>query len=135
MEMQGISSLTRQASATKSKTFVALDELGRSTAPADGAAICASVIRYLGQQNAISLVATHFRSIVDLWSQKHLGNSVALKHFHVVEADAADPIFTHQLRDGPAPSSHALHVAMQAGVPQDILDGALYLRSKIEEKD
>jgi DNA mismatch repair ATPase MutS len=91
-------------------------------------------VRHLdAQPHALSLIATHYRSLTSLWKTKQLGHTTALRHFHVhVPNDGGELIFTHSLRDGPALSSQALYVARQAGVPEELVLDAGNLLGRVE---
>ena len=57
-EMEGVAKVL----AARRPLLCALDELGRSTAPDDGAALCAALIRALQRdESVVALVSTHFR--------------------------------------------------------------------------
>ena len=117
MEMAGVAAIMeRDPSASM---LVCLDELGRSTAPDDGAAIFTALIRSLARrERVLSLLSTHFAI-----SESQLPESTNIVHLEVI-TQADSHVFTHRLRPGIAASSLAFHVARIAGVPEDLIRDA-----------
>ena len=104
--------------------LVCLDELGRSTAPDDGAAIFTALIRSLAKrERVLSLLSTHFKI-----SEKRLPESTDVVHLEVITREDDSHVFTHRLKPGLAASSLAFHVARIAGVPEDLIRDAEELK-------
>ncbi len=135
-EMSGVAALLRESA----PMLCCLDELGRSTAPEDGAALCAALIRELGaRDNALTLLSTHFSSLAALRgggggeSGAETLPNTALWNLEVIVRDNQPPVFTHKLRTGPATHSLAFAVARLAGVPDRIVQDAERLKKKMHD--
>lgn len=132
-EMSGLSKLLSVSSSVSNAVLCCLDELGRSTAPDDGAAICAAVARDLAARDkTLTLISTHYSALPELW-KKGLLPQTSLFHLQVIESKDGTHLFTHKLLEGPSTESHAFHVASLAGVPERILDDARMLRRKMKD--
>ena len=118
--------------------FVLLDEFARGTNPQEGAAIVRAVTRYLNEQNAISVLATHYDHVAD----------VAKAHYQVaglkdldweklgrevlgLSGDASAQLITANMNYGLFPvrdhrdcPRDALHICRLLGMPQAILEEA-----------
>ncbi|KAK5082293.1 MutS protein 1 [Lithohypha guttulata] len=104
------------------KSFVIMDEIGRGTAPEDGAAIAYASLHHLYNINKCrTLFATHFHDMADKtqdWSY------LAQHCTDLYEDDSGSFTFIHRLRPGVNRKSHALRVAKMAGLPQSAIDMA-----------
>ncbi len=126
-EMSGVAALLREPTSM----LCCLDELGRSTAPEDGAAFCGALIRELASRpNVLSLLSTHFSSLSLMHRQQLLPNT-ALWNLEVLVRDGEPPVFTHKLRSGQAKHSLAFAVAKLAGVPDRLIVDAELLRHRV----
>lgn len=128
-EMMGVSSILQKTS--DSSMLCCLDELGRSTAPDDGTAICAALIRELGKRPSVmTLLSTHFP--LSKFADKGLLPNTRVCHLEVITM-GDDHIFTHKLCNGNAQSSLAFHVARVAGVPGSLLDDAQLMKARLKD--
>ncbi|MBR6056347.1 MAG: hypothetical protein IKP56_04030, partial [Bacilli bacterium] len=100
------------------KDLVLLDELGTGTSPKEGEAIAYSVISYLLEKHAITLVSSHFEGL----------KAYALSHPEVTNAsmmfDEQTLTPTYKLKMGLPGESYGLVVAKRFGVPEEILTKA-----------
>ena len=100
------------------KDLVLLDELGTGTSPKEGEAIAYSVISYLLEKHAITLVSSHFEGL----------KAYALSHPEVTNAsmmfDEQTLTPTYKLKMGLPGESYGLVVAKRFGVPEEILKNA-----------
>jgi DNA mismatch repair protein MutS len=121
LEMQEAATICRQATPS---SLVVLDEIGRGTSSAEGAAIAQAVIEYLHQHiGPRMLFSTHFHQLpealatlprLELWTFSiiQLGEHLA---------------FTHRITPGVAELSYGVHTARLAGLPENVLVRALAL--------
>ena len=118
-------------------SLVALDELGRGTATTDGRAIAGAVMEHILEDlQCRTLFSTHYRSLADPLKAagrvavKHMGCSVGRANPNDEDA-VPDVAFLYKLTDGAAPSSYGVNVARLAGIPRNILCGALRSSERI----
>lgn len=150
--------------AATSRSLVVMDEVGRGTSPAAGAAVAYAALRDLALRvRCRTLFATHFHRIADWAVEEGLlvlpstpstrngdadGSGPGEVKGHtapgVIEAWCTDidedPVtgewmFAHRLRPGVNRRSHALRVARMAGVPEDVLRVARLRMGDEEEHD
>ena len=109
------------------KDLVLLDELGTGTSPKEGEAIAYSVISYLLEKHAITLVSSHFEGL----------KAYALSHPEVTNAsmmfDEQTLTPTYKLKMGLPGESYGLVVAKRFGVPEEILKKASSYLSEHED--
>lgn len=121
VEMQEASAIVESAT---SRTLAILDEIGRGTSSLEGSALAQSVLERLHTGNrAMVMFATHYREVAQ--SLMHVPG------MKFVRADTDDRpgeiVFTHRMVDGVADSSYGIHVAMMAGLPDDVIARAHHL--------
>jgi len=120
MEMLGVAAVLRE----EGPLLCVLDELGRSTCPEDGAALCAALVRRMAAcAGALTLLSTHFH-LEKLHASGVLGPKAALYSMQVLLRDGNEPLFTHKLAGGHARDSLAFAVAKMAGVDEDLIADA-----------
>jgi len=96
------------------QSLVALDELGRGTATADGEAIAHAVLEHLSSRvERRRIFATHYHSLVRRFVQSEF---VSVKHMACRVTSDRDVKFLHKLVDGIAPKSCGMNVARLAGL-------------------
>lgn len=102
------------------RSFVIMDEVGRGTAPKDGAAVAYAVLKHLVEKNKCrALFATHFGELGE-WVRGD--KKVATWCTDIsVDKDGSAWTFVHRLRRGVSTESHALRVAKMAGMPAEVL--------------
>lgn len=109
------------------KDLVLLDELGTGTSPKEGEAIAYSVINYLLEKHAITLVSSHFEGL----------KAYALSHPEVTNAsmmfDEETLTPTYKLKMGLPGESYGLVVAKRFGVPEEVLKKASSYLSEHED--
>jgi DNA mismatch repair protein MutS len=99
-------------------SLVLMDEVGRGTSTQDGLAIAYAMAHYLvSKTKCLSLFATHYLELA------HLTEELAgIYNLHTaIDEQNGEIRFLHLLLEGAASSSHGLHVARLAGVPNSVL--------------
>ena len=118
------------------RSLVALDELGRGTATADGAAIAGAVLdRLAGEVGCRGLFATHYHRLAD--AAETGATAAAVKHMAAdVGTDAATGVetvtFLYKLADGACPKSYGTNVARLAGLAPPVVDRAAAIAADLE---
>lgn len=104
------------------RSLVVVDEFGKGTELVDGMALLCSCLSFWidkGKSCPHVLVSTHFHSIIH---QQLLPESPMVKFLTMDSlTEEGDLLFLYQLVEGHARSSYASHVALQAGLPQEIV--------------
>ena len=122
VEMSEMAGILHQAS---SNSFVVVDEIGRGTSTAEGAAIAQAVAEYLVQNiGAVVVFATHFAELQSLVNRSDV---VAIHLEALVEKDTTGQErahFTHRIKPGFMARSYAYEVAQLAGIPHQVIDKA-----------
>ena len=128
VEMLETAAILKQAT---SKSLVILDEIGRGTSTYDGLAIAQATLEYLHNVNKCrGLFATHYHELTIL--EENL-TSVASFHMKIKEWDQ-QIIFLHQVTKGKAGRSYGIHVAMLAGLPEEITNRAKNILWELEKE-
>ncbi|KAI1383209.1 muts domain V-domain-containing protein [Hypoxylon trugodes] len=104
------------------RSFVIMDEVGRGTAPHDGAAVAFAALYHLVRVNRCrALFATHFHGLADMVTARelHVDQGGVIETWCTdVEESEGGFIYVHKLRKGVNRQSHALKVARLAGLPE-----------------
>lgn len=104
------------------RSLVVVDEFGKGTELVDGMALlCSCLSFWIDKGNSCPhvLVSTHFHSIIH---QQLLPESPMVKFLTMDSlTEEGELLFLYQLVEGHARSSYASHVALQAGLPQEIV--------------
>ena len=112
------------------KSLVIMDEVGRGTATNDGLSIAWAISEdILNRIGCRTLFATHFHEL-SLLSHPRLAN----RSMEVLEK-GENIIFLRKLKEGPAAESYGIHVAMLAGLSQNVLNRAQEIMSLLKERD
>ena len=112
------------------KSLVIMDEVGRGTATNDGLSIAWAVSEeLLNRIGCRTLFATHFHEL-SLLSHSRLAN----RSMEVLE-QGDKIVFLRRIKEGPATESYGLHVAMLAGISQNILNRAAQIMTLLKERD
>lgn len=128
VEMLETAAILKQATP---KSFVILDEIGRGTSTYDGLAIAQATLENLHNVNRCrGLFATHYHELTILEDSL---SSVASYHMKIKEWNH-QIIFLHQVSQGRAGRSYGIHVAMLAGLPQEVIERAKNILFDLEEK-
>jgi DNA mismatch repair protein MutS len=112
------------------KSLVIMDEVGRGTGTNDGLSIAWAVSEeLLSKIGCRTLFATHFHEL-SLLSHPRLAN----RSMEVLEK-GEKIVFLRKLKDGPAAESYGIHVAMLAGLSQNVLERAGQIMALLKERD
>ena len=115
--------------ATKN-SIVIMDEVGRGTGTNDGLSIAWAVSEeLLNRIGCRTLFATHFHEL-SLLSHPRLAN----RSMEVLE-QGEKIIFLRKLKEGPAAESYGIHVAMLAGLSQNVLKRAGEILALLKKRD
>ncbi|KAJ1830628.1 MutS protein 1 [Coemansia sp. RSA 2711] len=117
VEMRETAEILRHATG---RSLVILDEIGRGTATADGAAIAFATLQYLHDCIGCKAVfATHYHELVP----QAVGELGALRPLQtaIFEDGQGGFSFLHRVKPGICSQSHALYVAQIAGIPKQVL--------------
>ena len=108
------------------RSLVIMDEVGRGTGTLDGVSIAWAVSEYLLDRiRCRTLFATHYHELTSLENPHLVNLSMA------VLENQGEIVFLKQLVNGPAAGSYGIHVAGLAGIPQEVLNNARSLQSKM----
>jgi len=112
------------------KSLVIMDEVGRGTGTNDGLSIAWAVSEeLLNRIGCRTLFATHFHEL-SLLSHPRLAN----RSMEVLE-HGEKIVFLRKLKEGPAAESYGIHVAMLAGLSQNVLERAGEIMALLRERD
>jgi len=112
------------------KSLVIMDEVGRGTATNDGLSIAWAVSEeLLNRIGCRTLFATHFHEL-SLLSHPMLAN----RSMEVLE-QGDKIVFLRKIKEGPATESYGIHVAMLAGISQNVLNRAAQIMTLLKERD
>ena len=113
-------------------SLILFDESGRGTATYDGMALAQSIIEYVHDHvHAKTLFSTHYHELTALED-----NLSELRNVHVGAVEKnGELVFLHQVENGPADKSYGIHVAKLAGMPEELLNRASDILSRLEEEN
>ncbi|MFA4837263.1 MAG: endonuclease MutS2, partial [Dehalococcoidia bacterium] len=120
-----IGNIVRIMSMSTPRSLVLLDELGTSTDPSEGAALAQAILLHFLTKR-ISVVATTHYSELKIFAHTTPGVQNASMEF--------DPVTlapTYRLTVGIPGGSNALAIALQLGLPSEIVDSARGMLSKV----
>ncbi len=131
VEMEETANIVNNAT---SDSLVILDEIGRGTSTFDGMSIAWAVAQYLHDLDSIgvkTLFATHYHELVKL--EQRLPR---IKNFNIAVKEFNDNIvFLRTLVKGGTNKSYGIQVARLAGVPDQVVETAKHVLSKIEKEN
>ncbi|KAK1396879.1 DNA mismatch repair protein MSH7 [Heracleum sosnowskyi] len=111
-------------------SLVLLDELGRGTSTFDGYAIAYAVFRHLIEKvNCRLLFATHYHPLTKEFALhprvilQHMAFTFKSKSETSAQGDK-ELVFLYKLTNGACPESYGMQVALNAGVPQPVVEAA-----------
>ena len=112
-------------------SLVILDEIGRGTSTFDGMALAWAVAERIVQMKTRALFATHFHQLTDMANIYH-----GVKNVHTLARETGDTIiFLHKVVDGGTDRSYGVHVAALAGVPEQVVNRAKEMLTKLENQN
>lgn len=104
------------------RSLVLIDEIGRGTATSDGLALAQAILEWLvATTRCRTLFATHFHELTLLARQ---GTGMRNLSVGSEESDDGGVVFTHFIKEGPAPRSYGIEVAKLSGLPDDLISRA-----------
>ena len=131
VEMSEVATILDNATAN---SLIILDEIGRGTSTFDGLAIAWAVVEYLCQRDRIgakALFATHYHELIELEGQVS-----GVKNYSIsVKETGSDVIFLRRIVRGGTDKSFGIHVGKLAGLPQEVLQRAEEILTRLEEAD
>lgn len=113
------------------RSLILLDEIGRGTSTFDGLSIAWAVAEYLynsPEHSAKTLFATHYHEMTEL------AESLPGAQNYQISATEKDGevVFLHKLQKGKASKSYGIAVARLAGLPQQVIERAKDVLTKLE---
>lgn len=128
-EMEETKKALTQATA---RSLLLLDEIGRGTATYDGMSLAQAVIEYIHNHiGAKTLFSTHYHELTAL--EETLPK---LKNVHATVSEKEGRVtFLHKIQEGKADKSYGIHVASLAGLPQEVIDRAEAILSRLEAQN
>ena len=113
------------------KSLVILDEIGRGTSTYDGLAIAQATLENLHDINRCrGLFATHYHELTIL--EEKLSDVMS---FHMkIKEWRQEIVFLHKVTKGRAGRSYGIHVAMLAGLPDNVVERAKNILSELESQ-
>jgi DNA mismatch repair protein MutS len=113
-----------------SRSFIIMDEIGRGTSTYDGLSIAWAVLEYMLDENRVGakvLFATHFHEITAIDKSNGVVNyNVTVKEWN------NRVIFLRKVLPGIASKSYGIEVARMAGIPDEIIERAKSILSRLE---
>lgn len=129
LEMNEVSNIIKNST---EKSFVILDEVGRGTSSDDGLSIAMALVEYLSKHKKVKTVfATHFHELTIL--ENDLSNVKNLK-IEILEENN-NLVFLRKIKEGKSDRSYGIEVAKLSGLPDEILDNAKNIMSKLSNDD
>jgi DNA mismatch repair protein MutS len=112
-----------------SRSLVILDEIGRGTSTYDGVSLAWAITEYLHTQvGCRALFATHYHELAELADALP-----GLRNYNVlVQESQGEVVFLHKISPGSADKSYGIHVAQLAGVPEEVLERAKEVLTRLE---
>ena len=124
VELSETAAMLRRAT---TNSLVALDELGRGTATADGTAIACAVASHLIDKRCRTLFSTHYHRLADDHARDpnvalaHMACRVELPSEAGADAYGRETVtFLYTLASGNCPRSYGVNVARLAGLPESV---------------
>ena len=130
VEMNETSSILNNLS---ERSLILLDEIGRGTSTYDGISIAWAIAEYLHEHPKFrgkTLFATHYHELNEMCTQFE-----RIKNYNVSVKETGNKIlFLRKLIPGGSEHSFGIHVAKLAGMPQQVINRATKLLTKLEQK-
>jgi DNA mismatch repair protein MutS len=129
VEMNETSSILNNLS---ERSLILLDEIGRGTSTYDGISIAWAIAEYLHEHpkyKGKTLFATHYHELNEMTNQFE-----RIKNYNVsVKETGSKILFLRKLVPGGSEHSFGIHVAKLAGMPQQVINRATKLLTKLEQ--
>ncbi|MGB0934217.1 MAG: DNA mismatch repair protein MutS [Lishizhenia sp.] len=129
VEMNETSSILNNLSP---RSLVLLDEIGRGTSTYDGISIAWAIAEYIHEHpkaKCKTLFATHYHELNEMYKK-----FPRVKNFNVSVKEVGTKIlFLRKLVEGGSNHSFGIHVAKLAGMPNQVVQRATKMLSKLEE--
>ena len=129
VEMNETSSILNNLS---ERSLVLLDEIGRGTSTYDGISIAWAIAEYIHEHpkaKCKTLFATHYHELNEMYKKFS-----RVKNFNVSVKEVGTKIlFLRKLVEGGSNHSFGIHVAKLAGMPNQVVQRATRMLSKLEE--
>ncbi len=129
VEMNETSSILNNLS---ERSLILLDEIGRGTSTYDGISIAWAIAEYLHEHpkyKGKTLFATHYHELNEMTNQFD-----RIKNYNVsVKETGSKILFLRKLVQGGSEHSFGIHVAKLAGMPQQVINRATKLLTKLEQ--
>ena len=114
------------------RSLILLDEIGRGTSTYDGVSIAWSIAEFLHENvrhRAKVLFATHYHELNDMADQ-----FPRIQNYHVTVKEIDNKVFfLRKLEKGGSEHSFGIHVALMAGMPQQVLRRAEEILKQLEK--
>ena len=111
-------------------TLIIIDELGTGTDPEEGGALACAILKRLIDRGALVIVSTHLGMLKAFaYEHPHLVNA-AMQMRQIQRDGQIRYIPTYRLRVGEVGSSHALSIAENLGIPEEVINEARGLLSE-----
>ncbi len=131
VEMNETSSILNNLS---ERSLILLDEIGRGTSTYDGISIAWAIAEYLHEHPKFrgkTLFATHYHELNEMCTQFE-----RIKNYNVSVKETGNKIlFLRKLVQGGSEHSFGIHVAKLAGMPQQVINRATKLLTKLEQNN
>ena len=111
----------------KIPVFCAIDEIFRGTNPVERIAASAEILTYINERNAISIVTTHDRELVDI-----LKDHYEFHYFSESVSKKSGLNFDYKLKDGVSKTKNAIKLLDFIGYPKDIIKKSFDRAEKID---
>lgn len=132
VEMNEVANIVHNATR---RSLIILDEVGRGTSTYDGLSIAWAVVEYIHNQERLgarTLFATHYHELTVLEDQL---DGVRNYNVAVEENERDGVVFRHEIIPGAADQSYGIEVARLAGLPQELLERAQEILTRLEEEN
>lgn len=120
--MIDINQMSQALKSATGSSLIIIDEFGKGTEMVDGMSLLCGCLTYwleMGNRCPHVFVCTHFHSLIN---QHLLPKSPKIKYMTLETVhDGEELLFLYHLVEGHTNSSYASHIALQAGLPQEIV--------------
>ncbi len=129
MEMVELANILNTATP---RSLILLDEIGRGTSTFDGLSIAWSVTEYIYNRiKARTIFATHYHHLSELENFFD-----GIKNYHIEVRETPDGlVFVRKIKRGAMNESYGIEVAKLAGLPNEVVERAKEILSRIEEEN